>query len=158
MANYRFNGVPLVQFNDDLLIDLTQNLTIEWTEGNTFFIKYTIQDGDTGENIAYRLWNDSSLSWIIYFINGIVDPFFDWPLRSDELVEYIKNKYGKFQVYDIHHYVKNGFVVNRNSNDPEVKPVTNFQYEFDKNEEKRKIILPTDAFIEMFLTKWSTEA
>ena len=155
MANYRFNGVPLVQYNENLLTDITHNITVDWTSGNVFFIAYRINDGDTAENICYRLWADSSLSWIVYLVNNMVDPFFDWPLRSDELIEYIKNKYGKFQVYDVHHYVKNGFVVNRNDEDPEVKPVTNFQYEFDQNEKKRQIVLPTDTFVQTFLSKWS---
>lgn len=157
MANFRFNGVPTVQYNDDLITDLTNIITLDWTEGNTFFINYVIEDGDTAENICYRLWNDSSLSWLVYLVNGMVDPFFDWPLRSNELMEYVKNKYGQFQAYDAHHYTKNGFVVNYNKDDPTLQKITNYQYEFQLNEEKRNILLPTDAFIETFLTKWSEE-
>ena len=155
MANYRFNGVPLVQYNEYLLTDLTQNLTVEWTPGNIFFIAYRINDGDTAENICYRLWADSSLSWILYRVNEMVDPFFDWPLRSDELLDYVKNKYGTSAINDVHHYVKDGFVVNQNDDDPEIFPVTNYEYEFNRNEEKRDIVLPTDTFIQTFLSKWS---
>ena len=157
MANFRFNGVPRVQFNDDMLTDLTNNLDIKWTTGNTFFVNYVVEDGDTAENISYRLWTDSSLSWIIYYINGMVDPFFDWPLRSDELLAYVKNKYGEFQVYDTHHYEKDGFVVNYNKDDPTIHKITNFQYEFSINESKRKILLPTETFIQTFLDQWSEQ-
>ena len=155
MANYRFNGVPLVQYNEYLLTDLTQNLTVEWTPGNIFFIAYRINDGDTAENICYRLWADSSLSWILYRVNEMVDPFFDWPLRSDELLDYVKNKYGTSAIHDVHHYTKGNFVVNQNDDDPEIVPVTNYEYEFNRNEEKRDIVLPTDTFIQTFLNKWS---
>ena len=155
MANYRFNGVPLVQFQDNMITDISNNITLEWTEGNTFFIDYVIEDGDTAENLCYRLYNDSSLSWILYLVNGKVDPFFDWPLRSDELLEYVKNKYGKDRVYDAHHYTKNGFVVNYNKDDSSLHRITNYQYEFDLNEAKRKILLPTDTFIQTFLNQWS---
>ena len=154
MANYRFNGVPRVQYKDYLITDISNNLTVEWTDGNIFFVNYSIKDGDTAENIAYRLWNDSSLSWIIYIINNIVDPFFDWPLRSDELIDYVKNKYGSDNVYSTHHYIKDGFVVNGKPNDNTVTAVSNYQYEFDRNEEKRQIHLPTETFIESFLSKW----
>ncbi len=157
MGNYRFNGVPTVQYNDSLLTDLTNNLTITWTEGNTFFIDYHILDGDTPENICYRLWKDSSLSWIIDYVNGVIDPFFDWPLRSDELMDYVKEKYGEDNVYNVHHYTKNGYIVSTNPSDKSLIPVSNYKYEFDLNEEKRDIILPTERFIQEFLNKWGEE-
>lgn len=155
MGNYRFNGVSQVQYNDYLITDITNNLNVQWTEGNVFFISYMIKDGDTPENIAYRLWGDSSLSWILCIVNDIIDPFFDWPLRSDELMGYVKNKYGNDSVYYLHHYEKDGFVVNADPNDPSLVPVSNYEYEFSLNEEKRSIYLPTETFIQTFLTQWS---
>lgn len=155
MANYRFNGVPLVQYNADLITDISHNITVEWTDGNIYFMNYSIKDGDTPEGLSYNLWNDSSLSWILCLVNRIVDPFFDWPLRSDELMGYIKNKYGSDHVYSVHHYIKNGYVVNYDANDPEIKPITNYEYEFNVNEEKRQILLPSDTFIQEFLNQWS---
>lgn len=157
MANYRFNGVDLVQYGDSLLTDLSHNVTISWTTGNSYFTDYDIQEGDTPENIAYRLWDDSSLSWIICFVNNIIDPFFDWPLRADELMAYVKNKYGSDFVYSPHHYTKNGFVVNYDKDDPQIQMVTNYTYEFNKNEEKRHILVPSEQFINDFLQQWSAE-
>lgn len=154
MANYRFNGVPLIQYNDSLITDLTNNLTVQWTPGNIYFVNYSIKDGDTPENIAYRLWTDSSLSWILCLVNNIIDPFFDWPLRSDELLGYIKNKYGDSHIYSTHHYEKDGYVVNFVEGDDRIHAVTNYVYEFNRNEEKRKIVLPTDDFIQAFLDQW----
>lgn len=156
MANFRFNGVPKVQYNDNLITDLSRNLTVDWTDGNIYFVNYSIKEGDTAENISYRLWNDSSLSWIIYLINNMIDPFFDWPLRSNEILGYVKNKYGEANIYAIHHYEKNGYVVNGSPSDPTVEKITNYQYEFQKNEEKRKIFLPTERFVEEFLLQWSS--
>ena len=153
MGNYRFNGVNLVQYKDNLITDLSNTINVYWTEGNTYFVKYVIKDTDTQENIAYRVWNDSSLSWIINLLNGIVDPFFDWPLRADELMEYIKNKYGEDHILDVHHYEKNGYVVNQ-SDDLEIKAISNYEYEFKLNENKRNIILPTDTFMADFLNRW----
>lgn len=154
MPNYRFNGVPLVQYKKDQITDITHNLTVEWTDGNVFFLNYSIKDGDTPENIAYRMWNDSSLSWVLCIVNNIIDPFFDWPLRSDELMAYIKNKYGDNNIHAVHHYVKDGYVVNYNPDDPAIQSVSNYEYEFAINEEKRKIDIPSDAFIQQFLNRW----
>ena len=156
MANYRFNGVNLVQFGDNIITDMSSTLGIKWTNGNTYFVNYVIKDGDTQENMAYRLWGDSSLSWIINFVNGVIDPFFDWPLRSDELMSYIKNKYGEEHILDTHHYELNGYVVNYSDN-PKLETITNYEYEFRKNENKRNILVPTKTFMNDFLIKWSNE-
>lgn len=155
MGNYRFNGVSQVQYNNSLITDISSNLSVEWTEGNIYFIDYSIKDSDTAENIAYRLWTDSSLAWIIYYVNGIIDPFFDWPLRTDELMGYVENKYGKLDVYGVHHYEKDGKVVNYKDGDKAIKTVTNYEYEFILNNKKRNILLPTEYFITDFLSKWS---
>lgn len=156
MANYRFNGVNIVQYGDNLLTDISSTLNMYWTTGNTYFVKYVIKDSDTPENMAYRLWGDSSLSWIISFINGIIDPFFDWPLRTEELNEYIKNKYGEDHILDTHHYELNGYVVNY-SYEPQLKAITNYEYEFRLNEKKRNITVPTEEFMTDFLSKWGNE-
>lgn len=155
MANYRFNGVSLIQYNDYLLTDITNNLTVDVSPDNIYFVEYIIQDGDTPENIAYRLWSDSSLSWVLCLVNNVIDQFFDWPLRSDELMAYVKNKYGELNVYAPHHYERDGYVVNKDPDDNQQIMVTNYAYEFAKNEEKRSIHIPTEEFMQAFLNQWS---
>ena len=58
------------------------------------YYQYSMQDGDTFENIAYRYYGDINKYWIILFTNKIIDPFYDAPLKYQQFVEYIDNKYG----------------------------------------------------------------
>jgi hypothetical protein len=115
---------------------------------NTNMIEYKIKDYDTPENICLRLYNDSSLSWILLYLNDIIDPFFDWPLNSNELRKFIIDKYGEENIRKVHHYVKDGYIVN---NQTGAVAVTNEEYEAQVNDKKRDILIPTPELMSAFI-------
>ena len=49
----------------------------------TAFDEYDVRDGETPENLAFELYGDTNLHWIILHANEILDPRFDWPLGAD---------------------------------------------------------------------------
>lgn len=57
------------------------------------YIKYTVKDGETPEILADRAYKDPTAYWIILYANNIVDPQFDWPLRTDDFNRYVADKY-----------------------------------------------------------------
>lgn len=58
------------------------------------YYNYTIQEGERADVVAHKYYGDSSLDWLIYMVNNIIDPQYDWPLNYQDLISYIKNKYG----------------------------------------------------------------
>lgn len=58
------------------------------------YYQYSMQEGDTFENIAYRYYGDVNKFWIVAFTNKIIDPFYDVPLRYQQFIDYIDGKYG----------------------------------------------------------------
>ena len=72
-----------------------------------------------------------------------INPFTDWLLTNEELEELITQKYGD-KANAVHHYELNGIVYTEKT--PNAIVVTNAQYEYDKNEKKRKIkVLPASV-------------
>jgi hypothetical protein len=141
--------MPIVYY-DKVLGNFIHSLGVEsYNEVN--MIEYQIKDYDTPENICYRLYNDSSLSWILLYLNNIIDPFYDWPLNTNELRKYIIDKYGIENMDKPHHYLdKNGKIVNKDS--PDVySTITNEQYETLLNDEKRAILIPNADVMSSFL-------
>lgn len=55
---------------------------------------YDIQDGDTPEIIAEKVYGDSGAGWMVLLANNIIDPQFDWPLDYKSFDNYIIGKYG----------------------------------------------------------------
>lgn len=56
--------------------------------------KYTIQDGETPDSIAYNKLGGSEWYWTILLMNNITDMNKQWPLSGDEIEKLIEKKYG----------------------------------------------------------------
>lgn len=147
--NFRFTGLEpiLIDDNGNILGDFIDNISFN-QYANLDFAEYQITDSDTPENICYRMYGDSSLSWILLFLNDIVDPFFEWPLNTQELDTYITNKYSS-SLYAPHHYIFGKYIVN--SNYPNATAISNYQYESDLNNTKRTIYIPSAETMRAFI-------
>ena len=132
MKHYRFSQLEPIAYYDKILGNFIHNINIQSLQ-NIEMIEYKIKDYDTPENICYRLYGDSSLSWILLYLNSIIDPFFGWPLNSNELQKYCINKYGENHLDDIHHWVYNGNIVNKKD---DATSITNMEYEISINDTK----------------------
>lgn len=78
---------------------------------------YEIEEGDTPEIIAEKVYGDSGVGWMIVYANQILDSQFDWPLTDKQFQGYIKSKYGTIEAAKtgIHHYEKVVEKTNSNS-------------------------------------------
>ena len=133
------------------------------------YYDYTIQDGDRADIVAFNEYDDYTLDWLIYMVNDIIDPNFDWPLSQRTLQKYISEKYGSIPTSQatIHEYRK---VLNQQSvlSDGTIIPkktlivdettyntlsevnresVSKYQYETDLNDSKRQIKLVSEEFV-----------
>lgn len=62
-------------------------------ENSAAFYKYSVQDSDTPEIIAHKYYDNSERHWIVLMFNDIVDPYYDWPLRYENFINYVSSKY-----------------------------------------------------------------
>lgn len=139
-----FSRFPLVRHDNNLQVNLTRRVAIDpkFKNNPAVYFEYDVKDSDTPENIADRFYDDVDYSWVVLQFNDIVNVFEEWPKSQYELDQYILGKYDN--PYGIHHYVSlstNEYV------SPEVHPsydripVTNYEYEVELNDAKRKIKL-----------------
>ncbi len=133
----------------------------------TFFTKYQVQGDDRPDNIAYSLYDDASLDWVILLSNNIINIQTEWPMPQADLDRYLLEKYGSYEAQEeIHHYetqkVKNssGVVVVEEGLTVEsdfsvefydwmidsletkqgiTTPITNYEYEMKIEDDKRNI-------------------
>ena len=86
---------------NSFLKDIKDNINISY--------EYSIRDSDTPEIIAFKEYGDAYRSWIILLFNNIINPNYDWPMKSDALNNYIVNKYNQTldeAMTTINHYEK----------------------------------------------------
>lgn len=139
IINYTFN----TKYGDidKVLRDITVALRVRQNvvELSGYFSEYSLRDGDTPEIVAWRVYGDAKLHYLVMLANSRFDWRKDYPLTQDELDAYIKDTYANPN--GIHHYVdsKTGDVV-ETVGEFHV-PVTNAEYEYAENEKKRTIRL-----------------
>ena len=72
------------------------------------FDTYDVQEGETPESIADKLYDDPELHWIILMVNDITDRYHQWPMNYSQFLQYINDKYvnadGTSNVDGVHHY------------------------------------------------------
>jgi hypothetical protein len=142
-----FSNFPLVNYQNTLQVNLTRRVDIAsmFKQNEKYYLEYSVRDGETPEMIADRFYDDAQLHWIILLMNDILNPFYDWPMSQLALESYINEKYDNPN--GINHYIS---VSTGNRVDPQLnpvydtRPVTNYEYETDLNDEKRnvKLLLP----------------
>jgi hypothetical protein len=71
------------------------------------FYQYDIQDDDTPEIIAFKYYGNVYNYWIVLFTNQILNPQWDWPLKSGVFTDYLNDKYPNIDIYaTLDHYEK----------------------------------------------------
>ena len=129
------------------------------------FDTYEVKEGETPEIIAHKLYGDSNLHWIILMINEITDRYHQWPMTVPQFLDFINDKYDNPD--GIHHYE-----TTQSSGDTKVKievinevdedaftglvPITNREYEEDRQDKLRSIRLIDPKFIGQFVAEFQT--
>tara|TARA_A100001234_G_scaffold69869_1_gene61561 strand:- start:12 stop:2378 length:2367 start_codon:yes stop_codon:yes gene_type:complete len=71
----------------------------------TTFDFYKIEENERPDQVAKKVYNDSSLDWVVKIVNNIQDYYNDWPLNNSELHNYMMEKYGSEEkLQEVHHY------------------------------------------------------
>lgn len=96
-----------------ILTDITTNVRIrkEVLENISLYDEYDILEGETPEMIAEKIYRNPELHWVIMLVNQRYDYLRDFPLTSYELEQHCIDKYGADNLYQIHHYEKDGIIV-----------------------------------------------
>ena len=141
-----------------------------------FFEKYKIVGDDRPDNVAFEVYDDSSLDWVILLSNNILNIQSEWPLPQTDFDRFVLDKYGDYDtLYNgIHHYetieVKNtqgvtivpaGLQVDSSYSvsyydfftDLQVTtgnlatPITNYEYEEKVDNDKRNIFILKSRYL-----------
>ena len=71
----------------------------------TFFTKYQIITDERPDNVAFKVYGDSNLDWMVLLANNIVNVQQEWPLEHTSYYNYLIGKYGSdAALQNVHHY------------------------------------------------------
>lgn len=149
---YTLDDQKTVQIVRNIFLRIAINDTIK--SNLSLIDEYDIVDGDTPEIVSHKFYRNSQYHWLILHMNDILDPRYDWPLTSNNLVKYCESKYAN--IYATHHYENaNGDWVN--SSYPSATAVSNYTYEDRINESKRRIKVLKPQYVEAVLREFTNK-
>jgi len=133
--------------------------------GSFLFDNYDVTDGERPEDIAFKLYGDPELHWVVLMTNNITDRYYQWPLSAVQFHEHLTDKYGAGNEDAVHHYEKtqdsgptssrdNSHLVECNSDDGDPSIISNRDYEYRKQDEYRQIRLLDPAFLSTFIEEF----
>jgi hypothetical protein len=82
-------------------------------QNTTFFEKYKIIGDDRPDNVAFEIYDDATLDWVVLLSNNIINIQTEWPLTQVSFDTYLREKYGVglnteeeiyAKIYDAHHH------------------------------------------------------
>jgi len=105
-----FNNFPLIPYDATgtgelkVVTNLLRRVGVRAkVKANTMlYDTYDVRNGETPESIAFKLYDDAELHWVILLVNDITDRFHDWPMTEAQFLQFIKDKYTNVDA--IHHY------------------------------------------------------
>ena len=109
---------------------------------------YDVRNGETPESIAFKLYGDAELHWVVMLVNNITDRYHDWPMSESQFLQYINDKYSNADA--VHHYEieqESGDtsikidIGTSNADYPTATAITNYEHEQEQQDNKRKIRL-----------------
>ena len=71
----------------------------------TFFTKYQIVGDDRPDNVAFNVYEDETLDWVVLLSNNITNIQTEWPLNQQSFYNFLIDKYGSEEaIHGVHHY------------------------------------------------------
>ena len=153
------NGNPVTVTNILKRIGARQALK----ENSTILEKYLIRGSETPESLAFDLYGDAELHWVILLVNDIYDRYHQWPMNVNQFQAYLASKYDNPD--GVHHYEiaqssgDTNVTINigsDNSDYPSATLVTNFEFEEKLQDERRAISILAGNFINKFVKEFNT--
>jgi hypothetical protein len=91
-----FTNFPAVNYAGFAATNIMARVVIDrlFQQNYNLFYDYKVPQGKRADQIAFDLYGKSEYVWVIYLLNNIKDPYYDWVLSDENFTSFIEDKYG----------------------------------------------------------------
>ncbi len=106
-----FNKLPTITYDGKMARNIMARakLSDATKNNNQLFFEYTNSGEVRADTLSYQYYKNPGYSWLIWFANEIIDPYYDMTLSSYDFEQLIISKYGSVEAAQrkISHYKLN---------------------------------------------------
>ncbi len=90
-----FNYYPYINYNNIKGTHLLRKVEVinNYLSDYSRFYTYVVKEGERPDIIAHKEYGDSTLDWIVYLVNNVQDPYYDWVMDEKQFRVYLEQKY-----------------------------------------------------------------
>jgi len=143
----------------------------------TYFTKYKVIGDDRPDNVAFKVYDNQYLDWLVLLSNNVINFENEWPMEQQSFINYLYRKYvTDANLNAVHHYesseVKDSsgkIIIPQGLHVPSdysltyydegfntevtksglANPVTNYEYEVKLDDDKRNIYLLKSKYVSL---------
>tara|TARA_B100000073_G_scaffold340412_1_gene340207 strand:- start:2894 stop:3421 length:528 start_codon:yes stop_codon:yes gene_type:complete len=124
---------------------------------------YDVKEGESPESLADRLYGSPEYHWVVLMVNNVTDRYHDWPMTTPQFLEMVADKYDNVDA--VHHYeitqesgsTKVKINIGTDNTDyPSATPITNYEYELERQNTISRVRLLDPAYLPQFVTEFET--
>jgi len=169
-----FSQFPTIRYdleangNTKLVPDIFRKVVLKnkYKDNYVLLDSYDVEPGEKPEDVAFKVYGDATLHWLILSINKMSNRYHDWPKSYQAFEEYVNDKYA--EPNGIHHYEKSqssgktssqgpsdfDYIVEVDSSDVDGQSVSNYEYEQRLEDQKRQIKLLSPQYLSTFMNEF----
>jgi hypothetical protein len=96
MARY-FDRFPVIDYNGTVAKNILARVDFTDQSKKDLYstFQFTLQEGfERPDLLSYNYYGSSKFDWMIYLVNNVVDPYYDYYRPTEDFKSYIQTKYG----------------------------------------------------------------
>jgi len=106
-----FNKIPTITYEGKMARNIMARakLSDSTKNSNQLFFPYTNSGEVRADTLSHQYYKKAGYSWLIWFANEVIDPYYDMALSAYDFDQFIINKYGSIEIAQrkISHYKLN---------------------------------------------------
>jgi hypothetical protein len=119
MSETYFSKLPIIAYNNFQVRNIAERVAVVTTPRIAPFEFYAYELGSNirADQLAFDYYDDPNLDWMIYLVNGIVDPYYGWHIYDLDFYKYIDQQYGSLDLEQTIAYFRTNWPVSRKCDD-----------------------------------------
>lgn len=99
MTEKYFSKFPTFVYRDKVARDITRRVTINPMDKNNpyNFYPFLLRDDLRSDQVADFYHRDPELDWLVYHVNKVIDPYYDWHNSNEVFQAMLIQKYGSVE-------------------------------------------------------------
>lgn len=90
-----FNYFPQIDYSENKMVNIVVRSRIRELVLNNavIYYPYVVKDGERPDILSHTYYGHSKYTWLIFYVNDLFDPIFDWVLDEEAFMNYMNHKY-----------------------------------------------------------------